>query len=119
MSRIKGKNTSPELSVRKALWKVGLKEYRIHKKMVGNPDIVFSRKKLAIFIDGDFWHGWEIKKGRKLPRYWTKKINRNMERDKEYTKLLKKEGWQVLRFWEHDVLGSLDKVISKISDSLS
>lgn len=119
MSKIRGKNTSPELLVRKSLWRAGKRGYRIHKKMLGNPDIVFARKKLVIFIDGDFWHGWEIKKGRKLPPYWVEKISRNMKRDKEYTKLLKKEGWHVLRFWEHDVLGSTDKVITKIAKSLS
>lgn len=91
MSKIRGKNTKPELIVRKNLWKLGLQGYRLHKKMTGNPDIVYTKKKIAIFIDGDFWHGWELlRQKRKLAPYWKEKIKRNMARDKKYTIQLKK-----------------------------
>src|ERR1700756_5196002 len=86
MSKIKGKNTSPELMLRKVLWNSGLR-YRLHnKKLPGNPDISMKKYKIAIFIDGEFWHGynWEEKKTKiKTNRdFWIPKIERNMQRDK-------------------------------------
>jgi len=115
MSSIKSKNTKIEISIRKSLWRAGIRGYRLHKRIIGNPDIVFNKKKLAIFVDGDFWHGWVLKQGRVLPvNYWTPKILRTIKRDKKYTKQLKKEGWNVIRVWEHEVLKNTDKIINKI-----
>ena len=116
MSRIKAKNTSPELMLRKALWHAGLRGYRTHYKLIGKPDIVFRRKRLVIFIDGDYWHGHLWKKRKKVPprKYWQAKIKGNMERDKKYTKELKKDGWKVLRFWEHQIKSDVNKCLGKI-----
>lgn len=103
MSRIKCKNTKPELVIRKLLSSNGIRGYRLNYKLTGKPDIVFTKYKLAIFIDGCFWH--------KCPKcfispdknkiFWKKKINGNVQRDNDVNKILKKEGWTVLRFWEH------------------
>lgn len=118
MKRIKGKNTKPEISFRKALWGLGFR-YRLHpKNLVGKPDIVFVSKRIAIFIDGDFWHGydWKVRKKQlKVNReFWVNKIERNISRDRETTMKLINNGWCVLRFWEHEVQKKLDECVSKV-----
>ena len=116
MSKIRSKNTSPELLLRGHLWSLGLKGYRIHCNLPGKPDVVFINKRVAIFADGDFWHGYSWKKLGKVPpkKYWQKKIRGNIHRDKKNTKILKKEGWTVLRFWEHQIRKDPLKIINKI-----
>ena len=88
----------------------------MHPKMLGNPDFVFPKKKLVIFIDGDFWHGYNWKKLHKVPprRYWQAKISRTIARDKDYTKQLKRAGWKVLRFWEHEIIINPRKCINML-----
>ena len=115
MSCIKSKNTKVEIRLRKALWMNGYR-YRIHKRLPGSPDILFVSKKLAVFVDGDFWHGYQFDKLRpKLKNdFWFEKITRNMQRDKEVNVKLKKLGWKVLRLWEHEINDNLDKCIKKI-----
>lgn len=117
MSDIRGKNTQPELILRKALWEKGIR-YRLNvKKLPGKPDIVIGKAKLAIFIDGEFWHGynWEEKKLRiKANRdYWIPKIENNMARDLRNTADLEALGYKVLRFWEHEIRKNLEECISK------
>lgn len=116
MSKIRSKDTRPELVLRKKLWKMGLR-YRInYKKAIGKPDIVFINKKIAVFIDGDFWHGYLWKAKGKVPKkkYWYEKIKKNVERDEQINRTLKKEGWIVIRFWEHDILKNAEKCVAKI-----
>lgn len=116
MSRIRSKNTSLEVEFRKLLWKNGMGRYRIHYKLPGKPDIVYVSKKIAVFLDGDFWHGYNWKKLGKVPprKYWQKKIQKNIDRAKKYNKMLKKDGWKVIRIWEHDVKKNQEKCISKL-----
>ena len=116
MSRIRSKNTSLEVEFRKLLWKNGLGRYRIHYNLPGKPDIVYVSKKIVIFLDGDFWHGYNWKKLGKVPprKYWQKKIQKNIDRAKKYNKMLKKDGWKVIRIWEHEVKKNEGKFISKI-----
>ena len=107
MSKIKGKNTKPELLLRKALWRRGIR-YRVNdSNLLGKPDISIRKYKLAVFVDGEFWHGfnWEEKKNKiKSNReYWIKKIERNMQRDLEVTSQLRNSGWTVIRFWEKEI----------------
>jgi DNA mismatch endonuclease (patch repair protein) len=108
MARIRSKDTGPELLLRRALHSRGLR-YRIHaKNLPGRPDIAFTRARVAVFVDGDYWHGWNFPLWRdKLQPYWRGKIERNMARDLERTAELQSRGWLVLRFWEHDVKGNL------------
>lgn len=119
MSRIKGKNTKPELKLRKALWKKGLR-YRLNYNLPGKPDLVFVKAKIAIFVDGCFWHGCPLHGS--IPKsnheFWTKKIKKNIERDKEVTKTLQQSGWTVLRFWTHDLKENFDSVITKVKDTI-
>jgi len=123
MRKIKAKNTAPEIIFRKALWKEGIR-YRIeNKKITGNPDITIKKHKIAIFIDGEFWHGfnWQEKKTKiKSNReYWIKKIERNIERDKKNNQLLINQNWVVLRFWEHEIKKELNKCIEIVKDAIA
>lgn len=120
MRRVKGKDTSIELSVRKKLWHEGMRGYRIHYKLPGKPDIVFTRYKLAIFIDGCFWHKCPFCYRRPESRtdYWDQKICRNVNRDFSVNRELRELGWSVIRFWEHDVTRDIDEVIRKIERCL-
>ena len=118
MSKIRGKNTKPEMLFRKMLWKKGVR-YRVNnKKLPGKPDISILKYKLAIFIDGEFWHGYnwnERKKTIKSNRaFWIPKIERNMQRDKEVNKQLIEMDYMIFRFWEHEIKNELTKCINDI-----
>ncbi len=104
MSAIKSKNTKPELLLRHALWHSGIKGYRLHwKKAPGKPDIAFPGRKIAIFVNGCFWHRCPHCHP-SMPKvhieYWDEKFKKNVERDKSKIELLKKDGWRVLSIWE-------------------
>ena len=118
MSRIRGKNTKPELLFRKALWAKGVR-YRVNsKKLPGKPDVSIQKYKLAIFIDGEFWHGYnwqERKSNLKSNRdFWIPKIERNMQRDSEVNLELKNLGYTVFRFWEREIKKELNKCINDV-----
>jgi DNA mismatch endonuclease, patch repair protein len=118
MRAIKGKNTAIELMVRKALYSRGFR-YRIHyKRAAGSPDVAFPGKRVAVFLDSDFWHGkdWQTKKTRirSNREYWVRKIERNMTRGREVDDALRADGWRVLRFWESDIGEDLDLVMKHI-----
>ncbi len=114
MSQIKGKNTIPEKVLFKGLRKAGI-SFRRHYGTIGNPDVAFPRLKLAIFVDGDFWHGFNYKKRKKtLPAYWVEKIQRNIDRDKRQTKTLQESGWRVIRIWEWELMKKPDVTIDNI-----
>lgn len=119
MSNVKSTRTKPEIALRKALWSTGLR-YRVSNKLPGKPDLVFSRAKLAIFVDGCFWHQCPIH--RTTPKtnasFWNKKLTDNVERDARVTLALQKEGWTVLRFWEHEVRKDLSECVHRIQDTL-
>lgn len=119
MSAIKAKNTKPEIQLRKLLWSSGLR-YRLKNKLPGKPDLVFPSKKLAIFVDGCFWH--QCPSHFKMPAtrtdFWDKKIKFNIARDKVVNAQLQELGWTVLRFWEHEVKQTSDKVIKTIEISV-
>ena len=107
MQAIKSKDSKIELALRKELWSHGLRYQKNVKSVFGNPDIVFKGKKVAVFCDGEFWHGfdWENRKNhiRSRREYWIPKIERNIQRDKEVTETLENAGWTVLRFWEKEI----------------
>jgi len=118
MSKIKGKNTSPEIFLRKKLWKMGLRYRLYNKKFPGNPDIVIKKYKLIIFIDGEFWHGYEWEKKKtsiKANRdFWIPKIERNMQRDFSNNQKLQELGYTVFRFWEHQIKKYPENVVEQI-----
>lgn len=131
-SAIKRKNRAKhggaERLLRKHLWARGLR-YRLHAKdLPGKPDIVFRARRLAVFVDGDFWHGrdWE-RRQRKLAEghnagYWVEKIGYNMERDRRNTALLTQAGWRVVRLWETDILKDADgaaETVARLAGTLT
>lgn len=123
MKAVKSKNTKIELLLRKELWRRGLRYQKNSKKVFGKPDIVFLSKKVAVFCDSEFWHGfdWEHKKNeiKTRPEFWIHKIERNMERDIEVTNYLEENGWIVLRFWGNDIKKNLEKCADTVERTLA
>lgn len=122
MGKIRGKNTKPELAFRKALWAAGYR-YRInYKKLIGKPDIVLKKYRTVIFIDGEYWHGynWEERKPklRTNREFWIPKIERNMQRDREVNAELDHIGYKVFRFWEREIKKELDACLQKVISHL-
>lgn len=108
MSRIRSRDTAPEILLRKALWHCGLRYRKNVQALPGKPDIVLARYRIAIFVDGDFWHarGHQDNPGEQVATnrdFWQKKLRRNVERDRAADRELAEAGWTVLRFWENDI----------------
>lgn len=107
MQAIKNKNSKIEILLRNELWHRGLRYRKNVNSIYGHPDIVFLRKKIAVFVDSEFWHGydWENRKKdfKSHQEFWIPKIERNMERDNEVNKKLISEGWIVIRFWGNNI----------------
>ncbi len=116
MSRIRSENTKPEVFVFRELRKRGIYFQKHYKKVIGSPDIALPRKKKAIFIDGDFWHGYQFAKLKKrLPKkFWLAKIERNIARDKKYRATLQRQGWGVLKIWEHELKNDSARTLREI-----
>ena len=114
MSRIRGSNTKIDLIMKQLLADTGYK-FEMYPKMHGNPDFSHKRKKIAIFCDGDFWHGYRYgQKKRLAKKFWRDKIENNMRRDRRYSRNLRLDGWSVLRLWEHDIEKNPEKCMRKI-----
>jgi len=120
MSKIRSKNTKPEVRLRKALWHRGLR-YRLHADLAGKPDVAFLGPKVAVFIDGCFWHG--CPEHGQLPKqnrkFWREKINSNTTRDEQVRAMLEGAGWKVLRFWEHEIRRDLSAVVSAVESAVA
>ncbi len=116
MSQIKGRDTTPELLVRSALFRKGF-WFRVRSRLRGRPDIVFPRERVVVFIDGCFWHGCPAHATRPAANaaFWTEKLKSNVDRDREVDSALGSEGWCVLRVWEHDVKGDLSRTVGLIA----
>ena len=107
MQQVKNKDSKIEVLLRKELWSRGLRYRKNVNRIYGKPDIVFIGKKIAVFCDSEFWHGynWDERKKdfKSHQEFWIPKIERNMERDAEVTAKLESEGWTVLRFWGNEI----------------
>lgn len=117
MRAVKSKDTKIEVILRKALWHHGIRYRKNYKICNCKPDIVITKYKIAIFCDGDFWHGHEGHANLNFKtnmKYWNKKISRNIERDLENTITLRDDGWIVLRFWESDINNKLNLCINEV-----
>lgn len=119
MSRIRGMNTAPELAVRRVAYTRGLR-YRTHNmSLPGRPDMVFTQSRVVVFIDGDFWHGWQFPRWReRLGPFWQAKIERNRRRDVRNFAKLRRAGWHVVRVWEHEVKADVDDCVDRILAAL-
>ena len=116
MSKIRSKETKLETEFRKALWAMG---YRYRKNALGwfgKPDLLLKKRKTVVFVDSCFWHGCE--KHFKLPAtkktFWKTKIDRNRQRDREVTRHYKKEGWKIIRVWEHEIKKDLTSAVGRV-----
>ena len=124
MSHIKGKDTVIEKKLRKILWQKGFRYRKNYKKLPGTPDIALTKYKIAIFCDGEFFHGknWEELekhlKNSNNSEFWISKIKRNIERDEEIDKKLNAMGWTVLRFWGEDIKKRPDECIRVIEETI-
>lgn len=116
MKSIKGSDTGIEVRLRKALWHKGVRYRKNFKVFDCHPDIVITKYKIAVFCDGNFWHGKELQKRpiKHNSSYWNKKIRRNVERDLENTIELRDNGWIVLRFWEDDIQNNLPNCVDDV-----
>ena len=121
MSRIRSKNTAPELAVRIYLFSKGIR-YRVNVKIPGKPDIAIKKIKTAVFVNGCFWHGHENCKDSGIPKsntkFWKTKIESNMARDRRNIELLTNNGWRVVTIWECELLKKADIVLESLANDL-
>ena len=122
MQAVKNKDSKIEIMLRKELWSRGLRYQKNSSKVYGKPDIVFIGKKVAVFCDSEFWHGydWENKKNeiKSKREFWIPKIERNMQRDIEVTEKLQSENWIVLRFWGNEIKKDLTECADTIERTI-
>lgn len=115
MSRIRGRDTKPELDLARALRRAGYSPKRHDRSLPGTPDFVFARVRVAVFVDGDFWHGWRFPLWEhKLTPFWREKIGKNRERDQRNFRRLRRTGWKVIRVWEHQIEDDLDACVDRV-----
>lgn len=120
MRQVKGRDTKPELILRHALWSRGLRGYRLHRKDVpGKPDVAFLGRRVAVFVDGAWWHGhpdkwWVGRSG----EYWDRKVQGNIDRDRRVDDELGSMGWTVVRFWDFEVLADPERCCEKVASAL-
>ncbi len=119
MKAVKLKDGALELLIRRGLRKIGLRFQQNYKKLEGSPDIVFLKKKVAIFVDGDFWHGWRLPAWEhKLSEFWRSKLNTNRRRDQRNFRRLRAADWTVIRIWEHEIRSDSGRCIDRIRRAL-
>ncbi len=120
MSRVKLKKGETETLLAKALWHRGIRYRRNYRALPGSPDIVITKNKIAIFVDGEFWHGYDWKNRKQQLKsnleYWIEKIEENIARDKRNDILLEQDGWIVIHFWEKQVKTDVEKCAKIIVD---
>ncbi len=124
MSRIRSKNTQFERDFIESLCERTRLKFSVNDKSIrGKPDIVFQRRKICVFLDSDFWHGWQYPRWKHLLKddFWRDKIEKNRKRDQRNTAYLRRQGWKVVRLWEHNIKfnfqGSIDKVLSELQST--
>lgn len=120
MRRVKGRDTRPEIILRKTVYSLGVRGWRCHRTDVpGKPDLSFGRGKLAIFVDGAFWHGHPSKYWRgRSGEYWDDKISRNINRDRAVNEQLVALGWNILRLWDFEVESDPLASAARVDDAL-
>lgn len=116
MAKIRAKNSQPEMLLRKKLWAANIRFRLYRTDLPGKPDVVIEKYKLVVFVDGDFWHGyeWNTRKPKTNIKFWVAKIERNMQRDRYVNQQLQFLGYTVMRFWEHQIKQNLDACVNQI-----
>ncbi|UTB79694.1 very short patch repair endonuclease [Staphylococcus carnosus] len=124
MSKIRATGGKAETQLAKALWHEGVRYFKNYKKLPGSPDIAITKYKVLVFVDGEFWHGydWENVKKQRIHTnrdYWIPKLERNMEHDQEVNQKLKDMGYTVIRFWEkHEVFKDMDGCVNQVLEAI-
>ena len=119
MSRVRAQDTGPELALRRALWSAGLRGWRVHPKGVaGKPDLAWLSRRLAIFVDGAFWHGHPDYYRGQSGAFWDRKIAENKARDERVNSALLESGWRLMRFWDFEIERDLDGCVRRVSEEL-
>jgi DNA mismatch endonuclease (patch repair protein) len=120
MSAVKSRDTGPEMELRKALYGHGVRGWRCnYKRAAGRPDIAWPARRVAVFVDGAFWHGHPSRhKPGRSGEYWDRKIERNVERDRQVDRELREEGWEVLRVWDFEIRKDLQSVVERVVEAL-
>lgn len=120
MSAVRSRNTGPEIELRKALYARGVRGWRCnYKRAPGRPDIAWPARKVAVFVDGAFWHGHPSRhKPGRSGEYWDKKIEQNVVRDRRVDRELLEAGWAVLRIWDFEIRGDLPAATDRVADLL-
>lgn len=121
MSKVKGSDTKLEAKFIECLKVAGIEGYDLQARdLMGRPDVVFRSQKICVFVDSNFWHGWQFPRWRHKLRseFWVTKIVKNRERDLKVTRQLRKEGWKVIRVWEHQLTNSPEKAVSRVQTAL-
>jgi DNA mismatch endonuclease (patch repair protein) len=119
MANIKGKNTGPEMRLRKTLWKAGYR-YTLHARLPGRPDILFVSARVAVFVDGCFWHRCpqHMTQPKTNVQFWSLRLDGNVRRDQRANLELRRLGYKVLRFWEHEVENGPQSVLRRVERTL-
>jgi DNA mismatch endonuclease (patch repair protein) len=119
MSRVRSKDTTPEIMLRSALHRRGFRFRKHVQSLPGKPDIVFPRSRVVVFVDGEFWHGYRYSRWRDtLADFWKVKLDANRKRDIENTRRLRASGWRVIRVWQREVYNDLTGCLRKIEQAL-
>lgn len=119
MARVRTRDTSPELTLSTALRRQGLRFRKHPSALPGRPDIVFVGARLAVFVDGDFWHGWRFPQWKhKLSEFWQRKIEQNRLRDQRNFRRLRRAGWLVVRIWEHQIEADVERCARLVAAQL-
>lgn len=120
MARVRHHDTEPELILRSALWRAGIRFRLSSKAPIGKPDLVFQRKKVAVFVDGCFWHGCpeHYSAPKTSTSFWSNRLAANLERDRRQTEQLTGLGWTVVRVWEHTVLRDIETAVNVVKNAL-
>lgn len=119
MSRVRTRDTAPELALRRALWASGLRGWRCHPKAVaGRPDLAWTGRRVAVFVDGAFWHGHPDHYYGQSGKFWDDKIARNRARDERVNRELTADGWAVVRLWDFDVACDIGACVESVTNAL-
>lgn len=119
MGRVRQRDTAPEVRLRKALWAAGMRGWRVHVEGVpGTPDLASRSARLAVFVDGAFWHGHPDYYWGQSGAFWNEKIERNRERDRRVDRELREQGWRVLRLWDFEVEKSVEDCVARVKRAL-
>lgn len=123
MKKVRSKDTKPELILRKALWEEGIRYRKNYSGLIGKPDIAITSSKIAIFVDGEFWHGYNFADNKKRLHHnrekWINKIEKNMARDKKVNNILAKQGWKVMRYPSKYVINHTEECVTEIIQEIA